>query len=413
MSEMASQSRRTPSIRQLAESRMAATGVPIDLETQTPDEIRRFVHELEVHRIELEIQNQQLEEAQREAEVSRGRFRQLYESAPIGYLTLDADGVIVTANPCAAELLQIPLTRLLGRKLSSFVAAEHQDRWHFARRALTEGGERRTLELGLLLDDGATLEVGITASGQHGPGDTLHLGLLDMTELRSSERALRTAASAASLAEQHERRKLAAGLHDDAGQLISLASIKLRALGHAVGRKWVREFEDLSELLAEVRRRVTSLSFQMSPPLLHDVGLVAATRWLAEEIERSYGLVVTVVEGPELVLDEVTRVTLFQAIRELLINVKKHSGVDRARVQIWLEGAMVQAAVEDDGCGFARDLGRETFARVDDRGGFGLLSLRDRVRHLGGTLSIGSGMDGSGSRVVVRLPLLNHEGSPA
>ena len=409
MSEIVHTRHEKLSIRQLAEKQLAER-TPVDFESLTQDGMRRVIHELEVHQVELETQNRQLEETQREAELSRSRYRHLYESAPIGYLTLDSDGMIVLGNLCAADLLHLPPSQLLGRALSSFIAATHQDRWHFARRALMESGERRSLELAFLLDDGSALDVGLTASGQVDSDGTINLGMLDMTELRSSERALRKAAVAVSLAEQHERRKLATDLHDDAGQLISLASIKLHVLANAVSGDWKSQFADLSELLAHARQRITSLSFQMSPPLLHDVGLLAATRWLAEDLAQNYQLAVTVAESPEIALDEVTRITFFQAIRELLINVKKHAGVDKARVQVWREGVMVRASVEDRGVGFASDVGRSSFGPPDGRVGFGLLALRERLGQLGGTLDVGSGIDGSGSRIVVSLPLTEIEG---
>jgi len=408
----ARKSRRPRSVRQLAESRLAGAAA-VDLEKLTPNEIRGFVHELEVHRVELELQNQQLAEAHLAAEESKEGYRELYESAPIGYLTLDSEGTIVAANLCASELLRLPRAQLLGRKLSRFIAEGHQDRWHFARRALAESSKRRSLELELSLDDGSTLETQLVGSGHPEASGTLNLALLDVTELRGAERALRRAASAVSLAEQQERRKLASDLHDDAGQLLSLASLKLRALADAAAGEQDDQFRELAETLAEARRRITSLTFQLSPPLLHDVGLVAATRWLAEDLERRYGVAVCVAESEELALDEAARVTLFRAIRELLINVKKHAGVDKARVQIWREGVMARVAVEDDGVGFGRDASRGSFGRDAGGRGFGLLALRERLGQLGGTLSIGSGPSGAGSRVVVSVPLTTREGGSA
>lgn len=411
MSERSRKSRRTPSIRELAETKLAG-GAAVDLEQLTPDEIRRFVHELEVHRVELELQNQQLEEAQLGAEESEARYRQLYESAPIGYLTLDPEGAIVAANPSASELLGVPRLRLLGRKLSSFVATGHQDRWHLARRGLAESGERRIVELELSLDDGCMRATQLVGSGRPDARGMLHLALLDVTELRSVERSLQRAASAVALAEQQERRKLASDLHDDAGQLLSLASLKLRALADALPGERDGDFRELAEMLADARRRITSLTFQLSPPLLHDVGLVAATRWLAEDLERSFGLAVRVAESEELTLDEATRITLFRAIRELLINVTKHAGVDRARVRIWSDGTMACVAVEDGGSGFGPRADPGSFGRVADssRGGFGLLALRERLGQLGGALAVESGPGGAGSRVVVSVPLRRREG---
>ena len=95
------------SLRLLAERQMAQLA-PLDLTSLTLDEIQDVVYELEVHKIELKIQNEQLWEAQRAAESSNERFRRLYDSAPTGYLTLDSDGVIVEANRSIATILKTP-----------------------------------------------------------------------------------------------------------------------------------------------------------------------------------------------------------------------------------------------------------------------------------------------------------------
>jgi len=394
--------RRPRSLRQLAESKLEHD-VPIDLEARTVDEVRQLVHELEVHRVELEIQNEELRESELKAEESKERYRQLYDSAPTGYLTLDSSGAILDANLTACHLLQLPRSRLTGQKLSSFVAPMYQDRWHLKRRAL-ERGERRSVELEFAVPDGSRLQVELIGSPgpETGPGRAkLRLAVLDVTDLRSTERALRSAASAASLAEQKERRKLASDLHDDAGQLLSLASLKLRALGTDDRGAIDARIREVEEILAEARRRVSSLSFELSPPLLHDVGLVAAAQWLAEDLGRRYGLVVTVIGREELELDEGTSVTLFRAMREFLINVTKHAGVTEARVRIGREGSMARVTVEDAGVGFR--------SQAETRG-FGLLALRERLSQLGGSLDIAS-VPGGGTKIVASAPLAPHAGS--
>jgi signal transduction histidine kinase len=205
---------------------------------------------------------------------------------------------------------------------------------------------------------------------------------------------LQAAVAAATLAEERERRKLAADLHDDAGQLLSLASLKLHSLGEArEGERGARMVE-LEDLLVEIRRRISSLSFQLSPPLLHDVGLIAALQWLAEDLETSHGLSVKILEEHELKLDENARVTFYRAIRELLLNVVKHAGVKEARVRVSREGGIARIAVEDGGAGMPPRAKRY---------GFGLLALRERVEQLGGSLETRS-TPGSGTTVVVSLP---------
>ena len=391
-------SKRSPrrSLRRLAESKVVRRD-PVDLDALTVDEVRQLVHELEVHRVELEIQNEQLRESQLAAEESKERYKELYDSAPIGFITLDSRGAIADVNRTASRLLKLSRSRLIGRKLSSFVSPLYQDRWHLKRRALAQG-ERRSIELDFALADGSTIHAQLV--GSVGPGNdpepaTLRLAVLDVTELRSAERALQRAASAASLAEQQERRKLAADLHDDAGQLLSLASLKLRALGSDGAGESDARIREVEGILAEARTRISTLSFELSPPLLHDVGLVAAAQWLAEDLGGRYGLGVTVTAREELELDEGTSVTLFRAMRELLINVTKHAGVAEAHVRIVRDGSMARVAVEDAGAGFRPEASRLSF---------GLLALRERLGQLGGSLDIVS-VPGNGTRVVASAPV--------
>jgi PAS domain S-box-containing protein len=394
--------RRRPSsfrpLRQLAEARLEDRGA-VDLDQMTADEIRALVYELEIHKVELEIQNEQLTETQLRLEASKERYRRLYESSPVGYLTLNDRAAIVDANLTASSMLRRPRASLIGHKLSRFVAPGHQDRWHLERRMLSQGTERRSLELDLLLPDGSLLHTQLVASGALegvAAGGMIRVGLLDVSELRSLARALRAAAMAASLAEQRERRALASDLHDDAGQLLTLASLKLRALADAPRDRFPgQQLRELEELLAETRRRISSLSFELSPPLLHDVGLRAAAEWLAESKQQRYGLVVRIAEGEELLLDEATRVTLFRALRELLVNVAKHAQVGEAHVRIWRQADLARVAVDDAGAGFDPAVPQH---------GFGLLALRDRVGQMGGTVEIDSAV-GKGTRVVVSVPV--------
>jgi PAS domain S-box-containing protein len=384
------------SLRAQAERRMAETP-PADLENLSPDELQALVHEFEVHKIELTIQNEQLREAQQTATASNERFRRLYDSAPSGYLTLDFDGTIVEANLFIARILKVPRSRLIGSSLSEFLVAHCQDRWHLARRDLIDRRTRMDFALEVSSTDGGALDlqiVGTSADSRTaGPGE-IHLVLIDVTELHRTERALQAAVVAATTAEERERRKLAADLHDDAAQLLSLASLKLHALSDAKETERGVRTADLESLLVEIRRRVSSLSFQLSPPLLHDVGLTAAIEWLAQDLETSHGLITKIFEEQELELDENARVTFYRATRELLLNVVKHSGVKKASIRISREGTMACIAVEDRGVGMPPRAKRH---------GFGLLALRERVEQLGGSLDTRS-TRGTGTTVEVRLP---------
>ncbi len=370
----------------------------------TPEQARSLVHELEVHQIELEMQNAELLQAQQAAQESRERYRHLYDAAPTAYMTLDAEGRIVSANAAAGALLGCDVTRLLGQKLSAFVAPRDQDAWHRERYALAQQAKRRLLALDLERPNCSVVEVEIVASVEPALEErpiSLHLALLDLTELKRAERALRDVVSQAVLAEQEERRRLAADLHDDAGQLLALASLKLRDLASLPRPRLAIASREIEDVLAEAHQRISSLSFQLSPPLLYDVGLEAAAQWLAEELGRRYGLSVRLSDEAGLrgEIDETTRVLLFRALRELLMNVARHAGVAEVHVRIAREGERVRMEVQDRGVGFDPEAAPHSF---------GLLAIRERVRHLGGNIEIQS-VVGSGTRVVIQVPISSRD----
>jgi len=391
-------SSRPRSLRKLAETRVPR-GTTVDLNSLTPGEIRELLHEMEVQKVELQIQNDQLRDSQQEAEEARDRYRELYESAPVGFLTLDASGAITEANRFVSRLLDAPPARLAGQKLSALVTARHQDRWHRARRRILSGGVTGlTLDLELVSAKGRTILVQLAGLAFGGDGIAprgVRVAITDMTALRKSERDLRAAAAAVSMAEEGERRKLASDLHDDAGQILSLTALKLAALIEGSEPARAGPICEVADLVAHTRRRISSLSFQLSPPLLHDLGLVAALGWLREDLEQSYGLQVAIADRCELELDEVARVTFFRVVRELLFNVAKHAGVKAASVRIWSERRIACVAVEDAGVGLPPESSRH---------GFGLLALRERLEHLGGTLETRS-TPGGGATVVATLPV--------
>jgi len=216
-------------------------------------------------------------------------------------------------------------------------------------------------------------------------------------ELREARDHLRASTSETLLSEDRERRNLAVDLHDGLSQLLTLASMKLGLLRKSLdGRELDPGVREVEQLLAEARERSESVTFQLCPPVLHDVGLAEAAHWLADDLGRRYGLEVTVDDdGERWPLDEVTRISLFRSLRELLINVAKHAQTSEARVRLWGEGRSMMMSVEDPGAGFDH----ETLPP-----GFGLFSIRQRLNHLDGDLQIES-VPGSGTKIVVIAPM--------
>jgi len=377
--------------------RLLAEKPPRDFANLTPEAIQLLIQELEVHKIELSIQNQELQEIHQNAIESKERYRRLYDSAPTGYLTIDSDGVILEANRAISRILKVTRNRLIGKRFSSFISAHCQDRLRIALQELSSGWARKDLMLEASLPNSMPIDLQVIGVPSN-LGDTevseMQFSLIDVTDLRRMERALQNAVNEVAIAEDRERQKLAADLHDDADQLLVLASIKLQAMGDARAAERADLVMELTTLLNTIRSRISSLSFQLSPPLLRDVGLVAALEWLAEEMLGNYRLRVKIIEEQEVKLDEAVRIPFYRAVRELLLNVVKHAGVKEAAVRITRMGEMARVSVEDAGVGIPRQANRQ---------GFGLLALRDRLEQLGGSLEIFSNQK-RGTTVVASLP---------
>ncbi|MCV2368920.1 PAS domain S-box protein [Roseateles oligotrophus] len=167
------------------------SGAQMQIEQQ-----RRLLHELRVHQIELEMQNETLREAQRELEASRDRYVELYEFAPVGYLTLDAGGFIEQINGCAIKLLGHERKQLLGKNFSHLVVDQDRLRWRELNIRLRKNSEpidaKANLELILRRADGNPLPVRLHCAGQAAdmPADKLRVVLTDISERRQAETAL-------------------------------------------------------------------------------------------------------------------------------------------------------------------------------------------------------------------------------
>jgi signal transduction histidine kinase len=226
---------------------------------------------------------------------------------------------------------------------------------------------------------------------------TIVSAVRDLSVQRGLESQLRAATAATAMAEERERQRLAADLHDDVGQLLSLAGMKLGMLRGAAGDAAMKLREEAAELVTRAHQRTESLMFQLSPPILRDMGLTAAVEWLAEDIGRSYGLRVHVEHDGEPPLDEAARVTVFRSLRELLVNAARHARTKAASVRLAREGNRLGVAVEDRGIGFDY---------ASHAPGFGLASVRERVESLGGRFEIESEV-GGGTRASIDVALAN------
>src|ERR1035437_6242236 len=166
---------------------------PENLDGLSPGEARRTLHELRVHQIEVEMQNEELRRARAERDAARARYFDLYDLAPVGYCTVGKEGLILEANLTAAGLLGVPRGALVKQRLTSFILREDEHIYYRHRQQLFETGEPQAYDLRMLEMDGtefwARLET--TAAGDAGGETVCRVVLSDVTERKRAEEALR------------------------------------------------------------------------------------------------------------------------------------------------------------------------------------------------------------------------------
>jgi PAS domain S-box-containing protein len=232
----------------------------------------------------------------------------------------------------------------------------------------------------------------------------------DITERKIAEEKLldyqeelRTLTSELSLAEERERRSIATELHDQIGQTLTVLHMKLQDLQENIGdANGAAQVADIREGLKSVIQETRSLTFELSPPVLYELGLEAALEWLGEQFQKQHGLQWSLQkDGQPKPLAEDVRIVLFRSVRELLVNVIKHAHTDRVWITSGRQNKTIRITVADKGVGFDA---RQTAAHLTKKYGFGLFNIRERLNHLGGQLHIDS-RPGRGARVALTAPL--------
>jgi PAS domain S-box-containing protein len=219
-------------------------------------------------------------------------------------------------------------------------------------------------------------------------------------ELERTTAQLRNLARELAVTEQRERRRLADMLHDHLQQLLVGARYQMELLGGGTGqevRETIARIDDLLRQAIEVSR---SLTAELSPPVLHTLGLGPSLQWLAQRLGTQLDLEVTLAIPPELPpMGEEVTIQLFQSVRELLFNVVKHAQVKTASLQVSEDCGLLCFEVSDAGVGFdPATLGEKVGTES-----FGIFSIRERLGLIGGRLEIDS-RPGAGSRFTIVVP---------
>lgn len=226
-----------------------------------------------------------------------------------------------------------------------------------------------------------------------------HKELLE-ERVRQRTDQVRQLAGSLSRAEQVERARIAQVLHDEVQQLLYAVKIQIDLLDRTLGTEAKQELSDSRELLQNAIDSTRRLTLSINPPVLRGEGLAAGFRWLAAEVEETYSLHIDLQleldEKDPLAVDQ--RALILRTVRELLFNVVKHAGVDRAVLAAVMQDGGLRVEVRDEGKGFDASSAFGRNARS-----FGLANICERLALHGGALEIDTG-EGSGTRAMVWLP---------
>ncbi|MHC4662670.1 MAG: PAS domain S-box protein [Planctomycetota bacterium] len=332
------------------------------------------------------------------------KYTNVVQTALDGFWINDAEGRFIDVNSSYCNMIGYTHEELLQMRIPDVEASETPEETVQHIKTVVEQGYDR-FETRHRCKDGTLLDIEVSTRRNDVGGTDVFLK--DITNRKRAEKKLlryqkklKTLASALLLAEERERHRIATELHDSIAQTLAIAKMKL---GSFLKKEPAKDLLEVNELIEQATQDTRSLIFEISPPILYNIGLEAAVEWLCEQVESQHGVKCLFIDdGRAKPIEDDVRVLLFQATRELLVNIVKHADARSAKVSVsGQEERNILIAVEDDGIGFV--LGPVN-SRANGNGGFGLFSIRERLSHIGGRLEIESGY-GRGTVATLIAPL--------
>jgi len=407
-------------LRQRAED--ALRGKPVDLAGLPIEDIQKLVHELQVHQIELTLQNEELRRIQLELETARDQFSSLYNFAPVGYCTLDRKGRILEVNQTLALLLGVKQEELLHKKLSDFVDREDQDAYYLHHQHTFEESQRQVVDLQMMKHTGESIVVRLESVLDQKDPTRIRVILSDISERKQAEKAL------AHYTQELERSNKALNdfsfiashdLQEPLRKVKTFGGMLLANFGEALGdegKSYLTRMMSAAARMESLLRgllaysRVTTQAVPFAEVNLNKI----ATEVLSDLETRlmETGGKVEVGELPTIQADPMQMRQLFQ---NLIANALKYHRPDvPPRVSITsrpVENRRIEIIVQDNGIGMDMQYANyifEPFSRLSgkaeyDGSGMGLAICKKIIERHNGMVSVSSTLD-QGSTFTITLP---------
>lgn len=351
--------------------------------------------------------------AEEKLRVSQEKFYKVFQSSPsaISITNLES-GEFVDVNQSFERIFGYSREEIIGKSILDInIWKNSGDRPRLMDSYLKE----RHLEitnLELLRKSGETVIADANFVVMDLSGEDYSIAVIsDITDRKRAEEKiqqyqarLKALSSQLTIAEEQERGRIAADLHDHIGQTLAFIRIQLaRAKKHRPDETLQGMLDEISQSLLETVQATKDMVFDLSSPLLHEIGLGAAiSNWLEEQVRKKHGISTEFVDGfQHRVINNDLRTILFRNVRELVANVIRHSQASHVIVSLDSDGNEVRIIVHDKGVGFDAE---EEISSLTSNSGFGLFSIRERMEDFGGTLTIESEA-GKGCKATLTAPL--------
>jgi signal transduction histidine kinase len=220
---------------------------------------------------------------------------------------------------------------------------------------------------------------------------------------KEEERQIRFMAFHHTVSEERLRRRLSSYLHDNVCQSLGIAKMKLDSLVKSISSSDSRSpLEEVTQIIQSAIKDVRSVIAELSPAVLHELGLEAGLEWLSEKFHEQNGIPCTFENDrfPKPMKEE-AGILLFYSVRDLLMNVRDHAKADSVQIRALREHDKLHIVVEDDGVGFTLS---DDGLPLQEEGGFGLYGIQERMSSIGGSMEIISAK-GKGTCVILLAPL--------
>ena len=403
----------------------ALESLPDDLPDRNNDHgdtYLELLQEIQIHHAELEIQNDELRRALAQLEESRERYYDLYDRAPIGYVTLDKNSMVTGINTTGLQMLDHMNTPLYGKPFSAFVARDSQEKLFHARDSAVKTGKSERCELKLVKKNGEEMWVYWECISVNNGSPYLlefRCSFIDITPRIKSElkqkklnkKLLKEEKQRIYLSQklidllEEDRREIASYLHDHTGQILTALKMEIEELSmladvheQDIRSRSLRACNYVNSIMKEVK----TLAWNLMPVSLDVLGLQPALISYFQGIEGTTDLTVNFFTSDDpLDLERRVETAIFRVAQEAINNIIKHARASAVYVNLVKMGTAISFSIEDNGVGF--DM--ESLQKGEHYGpSLGLILMEERVVQLKGKITIDT-QPGRGTRILVEIPI--------